>query len=78
VSADQVTQAILASGGPLLSDVRLFDVYIGEQVANGSKSLAFSLTYRDKMRTLTDEEIDVLCKKTIDFLEETFAAKIRS
>ncbi len=77
-SADQVTQAIHASGGPLLCDVRLFDVYIGEQVASGSKSLAFSLTYRDKMRTLTDEEIDVFYKNTIEYLEETLTAKIRS
>jgi phenylalanyl-tRNA synthetase beta chain len=78
ISADQVKQAIVASSGPLLNDVRLFDVYVGEQVANGFKSLAFSLTYRDKTRTLTDEEIEVCYKKTVVYLEETLAAKIRS
>ena len=78
ISADQVREAIITSGGPLLSDVRLFDVYVGEQVADGSKSLAFSLIYRDKMRTLTDEEIDVYYKKTIDHIEKSLAARIRS
>ncbi|MBP2661563.1 MAG: Phenylalanyl-tRNA synthetase beta chain, partial [Firmicutes bacterium] len=42
------------------------------------KSLAFSLIYRDKMRTLTDEEIDVYYKKTIDHIEKSLAARIRS
>jgi len=78
VSADEVTQAIAASAGPLLSDVRLFDIYVGEQVADGFRSLAFSLTYRDTTRTLTDEEIEVCYKKTVDHLERTLAAKIRS
>jgi phenylalanyl-tRNA synthetase beta chain len=78
VSADEVTQAIVDNAGPLLSDVRLFDVYVGEQVADGFKSLAFSLIYRDTTRTLTDEEIEVCYKNTVDHLERTLAAKIRS
>lgn len=78
VSADEVMQAIVASAGPLLSDVRLFDVYVGEQVADGFRSLAFSLTYRDATRTLTDEEIEVFYKNTVDHLERTLTAKIRS
>lgn len=78
VSASQATQAIINSGGALLSDVRLFDVYVGEQVADGSKSLAFSLTYRDRMKTLTDEEVDIHYKNTIEFLNKTLGAKIRS
>lgn len=78
VSADEVTKAIVDSAGPLLSDVRLFDVYAGEQVTAGFKSLAFSLIYRDATRTLTDEEIEVCYKKTVEHLERTLAAKIRS
>jgi phenylalanyl-tRNA synthetase beta chain len=78
VPAEQVMQGIITSSGVLLSDLRLFDVYVGEQVANGFKSLAFSLTYRDKGRTLTDEEVDVHHKKTVEYLEQTFSAKLRS
>jgi phenylalanyl-tRNA synthetase beta chain len=45
-----------ADGGGLLEDVRLFDVYTGEQVADGHKSLAYRLRFRAPDRTLTDEE----------------------
>jgi len=78
ISADRVTQGIISSAGPLLSDVRLFDVYTGEQVAKGSRSLAFSLTYRHKERTLTDSEIDVFQKNIIEYLDKTLLAKIRN
>ena len=43
-------------GGELLEDVRLFDIYTGEQVGEGSKSLAYRLRFRAADRTLTDEE----------------------
>jgi len=78
VTTDQVMQGIIASAGPLLSDVRLFDVYNGEQVASGSRSLAFSLTYRHHERTLTDSEIDVFHKNIVEYLGKTLQAKIRS
>jgi len=78
VSADRVMQGIVSSAGPLLSEVRLFDVYTGEQVEAGSRSLAFSLTYRHQERTLTDSEVDVFHKNVIEYLDKTLMAKIRS
>jgi phenylalanyl-tRNA synthetase beta chain len=42
---------------PLVRQVRLFDVYTGEQVGAGKKSLAFSITYQSPDHTLTDEEV---------------------
>ena len=45
-----------SDGGSLLEDVRLFDIYTGEQVAEGHKSLAYWLRFRAPDRTLTDEE----------------------
>jgi phenylalanyl-tRNA synthetase beta chain len=57
VTAERVEDAITAAGRPLLESARLFDVYTGEGVPAGSRSLAFSLTYRDKERTLTDAEV---------------------
>jgi phenylalanyl-tRNA synthetase beta chain len=53
VLAQHVTDALLAGGGELLESVRLFDVYSGDQVAAGSKSLAFALVIRAADRTLT-------------------------
>jgi phenylalanyl-tRNA synthetase beta chain len=57
VTAERVEDAITAAGRPLLESARLFDVYTGEGVPAGSRSLAFSLTYRDRERTLTDAEV---------------------
>lgn len=65
VTAERVEQSIRSAGGKLLEDARLFDVYRGKGVAPGRKSLAFSLTYRDSERTLTDEEVDAAHEKVV-------------
>jgi phenylalanyl-tRNA synthetase beta chain len=46
-----------AGDGSLLEEVRLFDVYTGEQAGEGNKSLAYTLRFRAPDRTLTDEEV---------------------
>jgi phenylalanyl-tRNA synthetase beta chain len=57
VSAEQVRAAVVAGGGELLRSARVFDVYRGEQVGEGRKSLALRLEFRAADRTLTDEEV---------------------
>ncbi len=57
VSAAEVERAVRAGGGELLSDVQVFDLYRGEQVGQGSKSLALRLEFRAPDRTLTDDEV---------------------
>jgi phenylalanyl-tRNA synthetase beta chain len=57
VPAADVQAALAAGAGPLLEDVRLFDVYTGEQAGEGSKSLAYTLRFRAADRTLTAEEV---------------------
>ena len=56
VAAADVVDAVRAGAGPLLEDVRLFDVYTGPQIGAGRKSLAFSLRFRAADRTLTEDE----------------------
>ena len=56
VSAATVEGEIRSAGGNRLVDVRLFDLYRGEQVGEGKKSLAYRLTYQSDSETLTDEE----------------------
>jgi phenylalanyl-tRNA synthetase beta chain len=56
VDADAVTRALEDGGGELLEATRLFDVYDGDQIADGKKSLAFSLVVRAADRTLTVAE----------------------
>lgn len=74
--AAEVATAITESAGSLLIGIKLFDVYTGEQLAAGMKSLAFALTFRAD-RTLTDEDVDVSVKAIIANLETALSAKIR-
>jgi phenylalanyl-tRNA synthetase beta chain len=55
--AARVREAVLAGGGELLRSARIFDLYRGEQVGEGRKSLALRLEFRAPDRTLTDEEV---------------------
>jgi phenylalanyl-tRNA synthetase beta chain len=57
VSATAVRAAVLAGGGELLREARVFDLYEGEQLGAGRKSLALRLEFRAGDRTLTDEEV---------------------
>jgi phenylalanyl-tRNA synthetase beta chain len=57
VAAADVEAALRAGAGPLLESVRLFDVYAGEQIGSGKKSLAYALRFRAPDRTLTEAEV---------------------
>lgn len=61
-------ELIRKAGGKLLENVSLFDIYEGEQIPNGKKSVAFNLTLRSKEGTLTDEMIESVTQKVIDKL----------
>ena len=61
----------------ICESVSLFDVYQGEQVAKGYKSVALSLRFRVPNRTLTDKDIEPQIKKILKILEENFAAVLR-
>jgi phenylalanyl-tRNA synthetase beta chain len=57
VPADEVARTLREGAGPLLESIRLFDIYTGEQIGAGLKSLAFALRFRAGDRTLTDAEL---------------------
>ena len=57
VPAAEVRTAVVEAGGELLRSAEVFDLYRGEQVGEGRKSLALRLTFRAADRTLTDEEV---------------------
>jgi phenylalanyl-tRNA synthetase beta chain len=78
LSADEVRRAILASGGQLLRDVRLFDLYRGEPIPPGKKSLAYSLTYQAEDRTLTDDEVAKVQARIVRRLAEELEAELRA
>ena len=73
-----VESVIKKAAGSLLTKIELFDVYIGENIEENKKSLAYSLTFEDKNKTLTDEEINVNIEKIIEALASKLNASLRS
>ncbi|MEK4230272.1 phenylalanine--tRNA ligase subunit beta [Solibacillus sp. FSL H8-0538] len=72
-AAGEIVSIIKGAGTKLLKDVKVFDVYEGEKMAPGKKSVAFSLTYFDPERTLTDEEVVAAHNKVLKALTEAGA-----
>jgi len=77
IPAVQVSQALYRHGHPWLEEARLFDVYEGQPIAAGKRSLAFHLTYRDPERTLTDEVVDRHHEALIKALAQELGAELR-
>jgi phenylalanyl-tRNA synthetase beta chain len=80
VDADVTYQKMLevVKGFSLVSDVQLFDLYVGEQVPAGKKSMAFRLTYQSADHTLKDEEVDNIQRRILDKLSKDLGANLRS
>lgn len=76
--ASHPTEIIKAAGGELVSALHLFDVYTGEQVPEGKKSLAFAIEYRSTTETLTDEIVDRVHGGILEQLEQELGATLRS
>lgn len=66
------------AAGPLLRDARVFDVYRGDQVAEGRKSVAIHLSFQSPERTLTEDEATELRGRIVAALGERFAAELRA
>jgi len=77
VPAGRVHDLITQTGSALLRSAVLFDVYRGEQVGAGRKSLAYRLTYQAADRTLTDQEVARLRDKIVRRLERELGAALR-
>jgi phenylalanyl-tRNA synthetase beta chain len=76
--AAQVDELIRQSGGKLLVDVRLFDVYRGQPIPAGRKSLAYAITFQAPDRTLTDEDTKKLRQKIVGRLGRELGATLRA
>ncbi|WP_283786856.1 phenylalanine--tRNA ligase subunit beta [Bermanella sp. WJH001] len=73
----QVEQVIREQAGQSLTNVTLFDVYRGQGIENGRKSLALGLTWQDPSRTLNDEEITSSVDNIVTKLAEGLGAQLR-
>ncbi|MGY4689269.1 phenylalanine--tRNA ligase subunit beta [Salibacterium sp. K-3] len=76
-AAGRVERIIREAGGNLLHQTALFDVYEGDKLDPGKKSLAFSLVYLDPERTLTDEEVAETHNNVLSRLEKEVNAELR-
>ncbi|MCS7484014.1 phenylalanine--tRNA ligase subunit beta [Umezawaea endophytica] len=77
VPAAEVSAVLESGGGDLLEDIRLFDVYTGEQVGEGKRSLAYALRFRAPDRTLTVEEATAARDAAVASLAERHGATLR-
>lgn len=62
----------------LINKIELFDVYSGQNLENGKKSLAFHLSFQSEEKTLSGEEVEEIVSKLIKHLEDKFSAQIRN
>lgn len=77
VTAQEVHNCIKESAGKILNKFELFDVYRGEGIDSGRKSLTLGLTLQDLSRTLTDTDVDKELNKIIDVLKKRLGATLR-
>ena len=77
IISKDIEKVIKNAGGSLLTDIEVFDVYTGSNVADDKKSIAYSLTFNDSKKTLTDEEVNNLMEKVIENVSKKFSAEIR-
>ena len=78
VEAGELVAAAREAAGPQLREVEIFDVYRGEQVGEGKKSIAFSVAFQSPERTLSDEDAAALRRQIADALGERFGAVLRT
>ena len=77
VSAGQVMTAVREVCGETLRDLRLFDVYRGQNIGEGNVSLALGLTFQDRSRTLGESDISSLTEAVVSLLKQEFNAHLR-
>lgn len=77
IPAAHIVAQVKESAGSLLESIDVFDVYTDARLGEGNKSIALSLVYRHKDRTLTDEEVSELHDRVVQALEDSFDAQLR-
>ena len=78
VPAGALIEAAREAVGDDLRDMRPFDVYRGDQVGPGKKSIAFAVVFQSPEKTLTDEEAAELRNRIVAVLERRFGAQLRA
>lgn len=69
ICAQDIDDIIVQRGGKILESFRLFDIYDGQQIGKGFKSMAYTVVFRDRDRTLSDDDVNSVMKKILNGLE---------
>ncbi|MFN8490997.1 MAG: phenylalanine--tRNA ligase subunit beta [Caldilineaceae bacterium] len=77
VTAQQAQNAIRQVGGAIVTNIELFDIYRGEPLPAGNKSLAYRLTYQSPERSLNEKEVEALRRRIISTVEKATGGKLR-
>lgn len=77
VPSGELVNQIKKSGGRLLTNIDVFDIYTGENVKEDEKSIAYTLTFSDATRTLLEDEVNTVFHKIIDEVENKCNARLR-
>ena len=78
LSSNQLMAVLMNAGKPILKNIEVFDVYTGEHVSEGKKSIALSLSFQALDHTLTEEEISQVLSKVIEASIQQCQAVLRS
>ena len=78
VTAGSLIDAIKSKAGKSLQNIEIFDVFEGESIGSGNKSLAFRLNFLDPNKTLNIKEVEPIIKRIVKYLEKEFSAKLRA
>ncbi len=78
ITNKQIIDVIKKSGGKLLTNIEVFDVYTGDKISNDEVSIAYNLKFEDNTKTLTEEEVMNSFNKIISDVENKLGAKVRS
>ncbi len=78
ITSKEIEMVIKKASGSALTNIEVFDVYTGENVGENEKSIAYSLTFNNTKRTLTEEEVMESFKKIIENVEKKCNARLRN
>ncbi|MGL5414609.1 MAG: phenylalanine--tRNA ligase subunit beta, partial [Clostridium sp.] len=77
ILVQDIEDTIIKAGGNLVERVQLFDIYKGEQIPEGKKSIAYAIWYRDPKKTLQDKDVNKVHEKILRTLEHKLGATLR-
>jgi phenylalanyl-tRNA synthetase beta chain len=77
IAADKIEKAARGADKALISAVSIFDVFVGDALGGGKKSVAFEITLQPKEKTLTDEDIEAVCAKVLEKVQKATGGILR-